>query len=214
VLGPVFSTQATAGGVRFVTPEWSSGQPARALELRENGILTQAGGELSLPIGTHFGLRGEGIYKRQTLAETDVVIGNEPASVAGNATLTGRAAYAEVWFWLAGDERMLPVPGLQLPYRTDKRYRRAFDDGLQLALRGEYVQVDLTTNQPTLGDPTRATTRVISGTAGANYWRGALARISLNYVVNMWSGTSETIKALRAQSLLEHELLVRFAISL
>jgi hypothetical protein len=109
---------------------------------------------------------------------------------------------------------MLPAPGLQLPARADKRYRRAFDDGLMLALRGEFIKEDLTTSQPTLGDPTRATTRVISGTAGANYWRGSFARISLNYVVNLWSGTSETIKALHAQELLEHELLVRFAISL
>jgi hypothetical protein len=119
-----------------------------------------------------------------------------------------------MWLWLAGDERMLPAPGLELPNRIGKVYRRAFDDSLMLAVRGEYVQEDLSTNQATLGDPTRATTRVISGVAGANYWRGPFARISLNYVLNMWSGTSETIKALRAESLLEHELMVRFAISL
>ena len=83
-----------------------------------------------------------------------------------------------------------------------------------VAVRGEFLKEDLVSNQPTLGNPTRATTRVLSGTAGVNYWRGSLARISLNYVVNMWSGTSETIKALKAQSLLEHELLLRFAISL
>ena len=140
--------------------------------------------------------------------------GNTPGDVMGNATLSGRAAYAELWLWLAGDERMLPVPGLELPSRIDRRYRRAFEDGLQLALRGEYVQEDLTTSNAILGDPTRATTRVISGVVGANYWRGSLARISINYVVNMWSGTSETIKVLRAESLLEHELMLRFAISL
>ena len=44
--------------------------------------------------------------------------------------------------------------------------------------------------------------------------RGSFARISINYVANMWSGTSETIKTLRAQGLLEHELLLRFAIAL
>jgi hypothetical protein len=214
VLGPVFPAAATAGGVRFLEPQWSSGQPARALELLEHGYVAAGAGELSVPFGTRFGVRAEGVYRRQQLAEAEVPTGSAPVNLAGNATLTARAAYGELWFWLAGDERMLPAPGLELPARIEKRYRRAFDDGLMLALRGEYLQDDLTTNQPTLGDPTRATTRVVSGAAGANYWRGAFARISINYVFNMWSGTSETIKSLRAQSLLEHELLLRFAISL
>jgi phosphate-selective porin len=214
VLGPVFPVQATAGGVRFLNPQWTSGQPATAYELRENGAETAFAGEVSIPLGTRFGLRAEGVYKKQDLAESAVVTGGAPVSAAGDATLTGRAAYGEMWFWLAGDERMLPAPGLELPNRIGKVYRRAFDDSLMLAVRGEYVQEDLSTNQATLGDPTRATTRVISGVAGANYWRGPFARISLNYVLNMWSGTSETIKALRAESLLEHELMVRFAISL
>jgi len=83
-----------------------------------------------------------------------------------------------------------------------------------LALRGEFVKEDLVNTLTSLADPTRATTRVVSGTAGVNYWRGHFARISINYVLNMWSGTSETIKALRAESLLEHELLLRFAAAL
>ena len=43
---------------------------------------------------------------------------------------------------------------------------------------------------------------------------GHFARISINYVLNMWSGTSETIKTLRAQGTFEHEVLLRFAASL
>jgi hypothetical protein len=214
VLGPAFQPQATAGGVPFLNPQWTTGQPARTYQLLENGYLVAFAAELSLPLGPRFGMRGEGVFRQQQLAESEVVTGTAPVSAAGNATLTGIGGYGELWLWLAGDERMLPAPGLQLPARTDKRYRRAFDDGLMLALRGEFIKEDLTTSQPTLGDPSRATTRVISGTAGANYWRGSFARISLNYIINMWSGTSETIKALRAQELLEHELLVRFAISL
>jgi hypothetical protein len=214
ILGPVFPVQATAGGVRFLNPEWTTGQPATTYELRESGYESAFAGELSIPLGTRFGLRGEGVFKKQQLAESAAAMGDAPISAAGNATLTARAVYGEMWLWLAGDERMLPAPGLELPNRIGKVYRRAFDDSLMLAVRGEYVQEDLSTNQATLGDPTRATTRVISGVAGANYWRGPFARISLNYVLNMWSGTSETIKALRAESLLEHELMVRFAISL
>lgn len=214
VQGPTFPVQATPGGLRYLAPEWMTGQPARKFQLREHGTLTAFGAELSIPFGSRFGLRGEGVYKRQQLAEADVTLADAPAAVLGTATLDGISAYGELWLWLAGDGRMLPVPGLQLPARIDRRYRRAFEDGLMLAVRGEFLKEDLISNQPTLGNPTRATTRVISGTAGVNYWRGSLARISLNYVVNMWSGTSETVKALKAQSLLEHELLLRFQISL
>jgi phosphate-selective porin len=211
-LGPTFPVEATPGGLRFVNPRWTTGQPARTLELRENGTVAAFGGELTVPFGTRFGLRGEGVYKRQQLAEVDPAA--TPVVAIGSATLTGLAAYGEMWFWLAGDDRMLPAPGFELPLRTEGRYRRAFDDGLMLAVRGEFIKEDLVSDQPTLGDPTRATTRVISGTAGANYWRGSFARISLNYVINMWSGTSETIKALRGQSQFEHELLLRFAMCL
>ncbi|HMF41639.1 MAG TPA: porin [Polyangia bacterium] len=214
VLGPVFPPQATAGGVPFVVPTWTSAQPPVNYELRENGTVAAFAGELSIPFGTHVGLRVEGVFKQQQLAEAVVATGNAPIDVRGNATLTGRAAYGELWLWLAGDERMLPAPGLELPSRVDRRYRRAFEDGLQLALRGEYVQDDVTTNNAMLGDPARATTRVISGVVGANYWRGSLARISINYVVNVWSGTSETVNALHAESQFEHELMLRFAISL
>jgi len=215
VFGPAFPPQATPGGVRFVAPQWTTGPPGgamRSLELRENGKVLSFGAELTIPLGRHAGLRGEAVYKQQDLAETETL--NEQVSELGAPRLTALAAYGEVWLWLAGDERMLPAPGLQLPHRIEPRYRRAFEDGLMLAARGELAKEDLVDTNSTLADPTRATTRVISGTAGVNYWRGSFARISINCVLNMWSGTSETIKALRAQSMLEHELLLRFATSL
>ena len=212
--GPTFPVQATPGGYPFLTPRWVTGQPASTLELRENGFVKAVGGELTVPFGNRFGVRAEGVYKEQDLAETDAAPTAGPVPPLGNATLKGFSAYGEAWFWLAGDDRMLPAPGLQLPARLDRRYRRAFEDGLMVAVRGEILKEDLLSDQPTLGNPSRATTRVISGTAGVNYWRGSFARISINYVVNMWSGTSETIKALRAQGMLEHELLLRFATAL
>ena len=44
VLGPTFPVQASPGGQRFLAPTWTTGQPARALELREHGTLTAFGG--------------------------------------------------------------------------------------------------------------------------------------------------------------------------
>ena len=107
------------------------------------------------------------------------------------------------------------MPGLELPARLGRPGEaRPLDDGLMVAVRGEVLKEDLTSNAAYLGDPNRATTRVISGTLGLNYWRGSLVRLSINYVANYWSGTSENIKILQAMGALEHELLLRFAMCL
>jgi hypothetical protein len=83
-----------------------------------------------------------------------------------------------------------------------------------LGVRGEVLKEDLTSQATFLGDPGIATTRVVSGTAGVNYWRGRFVRISANYVLNQWSGTSETVQTLAAAGRWEHEVLLRFALSL
>jgi len=220
VLGPAFPLQATPGGVTFFSPRWLTGQsPVATMELRENGTLSAGAAELNLPVGHHSGFRAEGVLKRQNLSEADVSFvasGGAPTPL-GHAFLNGLAAYGEFWFWLVGDDRQLPAPGLQLPAPFDAARlgaRAPLEDGLMLALRGEVIKEDLTTDRPDLGDPNRATTRVISGTAGLNYWRGHLVRVSVNYVLNVWSGTSENIRVLRAAGTLEHEVMARFALSL
>ena len=60
----------------------------------------------------------------------------------------------------------------------------------------------------------RATTRVISGTAGLNYWHGPFVRLSVNYVLNAWSGNSEVSHALQSSGRLQHEVLLRAALNL
>ncbi len=219
VLGPMFPLQATAGGVRFFSPHWLTGQVTpTAIELREQGQVTAFAGELSVPVNRRFGARGEVVYKRQQLIEADVSrLPDGPILPLGNALVDGLSAYGEIWFWALGDDEQLPAPGLELPRRLGARGpSRGFDDGLMLALRGEVLKEDVSipTEQQIYGDPNKATTRVVSGTAGVNYWRGRLVRLSLNYTVNYWSGTSETIKTQRALAPLEHELLLRFALSL
>jgi hypothetical protein len=213
--GPLFPAQATPGGVRFVVPRWVTGQgtQARTLEMREHGTVVAAAGEVTLPIGTRFGLRAEVVWKQQQLSEVDATAPTVPLSAA---QLDGLGGYGEVWLWLAGNERHLPAPGLQLPLRADRPGGGGGmpTDGLMLALRGEMLKEDMTSDAAVLGNPTRATTRVISGTLGVNYWRGSLVRVSVNYILNSWGGTSETAKTLRAQGALQHELLLRFAMAL
>jgi len=213
VLGPQAPVQATPGGSVFFEPHWTSGQTAPlSFELHEEGTVTALGGELNLSIGDRFGLRGEVVWKRQHLAEDDTSQG--VARPVGDAVLDGISGYGEVWFWLLGDSRLLPAPGLELPRRIGASEHPLLAEGLQIALRGEVLKENLTSDSPTLGDPGIATTRVTSGTVGVNYWRGRFVRLSANYIVNAWSGTSITIMELSAAEKFEQEFLLRFAMSL
>ena len=119
VLGPVAPVQATPGGMVFFEPHWTSGQTApRSFELHEQGTVTAFGGELNLPIGDRFGLRGELVWKRQHLSEVDTSQGL--ATPVGDATLDGIGGYGELWFWLLGNDGLLPAPGLELPLRIGR----------------------------------------------------------------------------------------------
>lgn len=214
VLGPEAPVQATPGGMVFLVPHWTSAAPL-AFELHEQGTSTAFGGELNLPIGDRFGVRGEVVWKRQHLSELNT--NASPSAPVGDALLDGISGYGEIWFWLLGDSRLLPAPGLELPLRLGTgagATAPSVDEGLQLAIRGEVLKEDVTSDNPALGDPSVSTTRVISGTVGLNYWRGRFVRVSANYVLNEWSGTSETIMTLAADGKLEHEILLRFAMSL
>ncbi len=211
VLGPEAPVQATPGGMVFFEPHWTAGQTL-AYELHAQGTATAFGGELNLPIGDRFGLRGEVVWKRQHLIETSAT----PTAPVGDATLDGISGYGEVWFWIWGDARLLPPPGLELPLRVSGAapFGSLLTEGLEIALRGEVLNENLTSDNTALGDPGISTTRVTSGTLGVNYWRGRFVRLSANYIVNEWSGTSITVMELASQGKLEQEFLVRFAASL
>jgi hypothetical protein len=215
VNGRELSVQATPGGVVFLEPHWASGPTALALALREQGTVEAFGGELNLPIGPRFGLRGEVVWKRQQLAEANA--GSLPAgplAPLGDAVLHGLAGYGEVWFWLFGDDHQLPAPGRELPRRLGRPEAPPLGDGLMLALRFEGLKEDLDSDNPSLGDPGTATTRVLSATAGVTYWRGRFVRLTANYQVNAWSGSSQTIRSLAAGGTFEQEVLLRFAASM
>ena len=213
VLGPEAPVQATPGGKVFFQSRWPLGAGLPGGAVHEQGTIEAFAGELNVPIGERFGLRGELVWKKQNLADGNLdAAGN--FSPAGTATLDGIAAYGELWFWVLGNQQNRPTPGLELPLRLAPDAAPLLEDGLMVALRGEILKEDLNSQVAILGDPAIATTRVVSGTAGVNYWRGRFIRVSANYVLNQWSGTSETIQTLEAAGRWEHEVLLRFALSL
>ncbi len=212
VTGPEAPVQATPGGVIFFQPQWTGSFASPTFELQEQGTIEAFAGELNVPIGDRFGLRGEVVWKKQHLVEAAV----NPNGVTplGAATLDGIAGYGELWLWLLGDQRSRPLPGYELPVRPVQPPSPLLEPGLMVALRGEILKEDVNSDSPGLGDPGIATTRVVSGTFGVNYWRGRLVRLSANYILNYWSGTSETILMLMAAGRIEQEVLFRFAFAL
>ncbi len=212
VLGPKAPVQATPGGVAFFQAGWTLGAASPGVALHEQGTVEAFAGELNLPLGPRFGLRGELVWKKQHLSEgADGATGFVPM---GTATLDGIAGYGELWLWVLGDQALLAAPGFELPTRVAPPTRPLLEDGLMLAIRGELLKEDLNSDTPTLGNPAIATTRVLCGTAGVNYWRGRFIRLSANYLLHQWSGTSETVQTLKAAGRWEHELLLRFALAL
>jgi Phosphate-selective porin O and P len=216
VAGQTFPVQATPGGLVFLEPHWVSGQSSpQALALREQGSLRALAAELNLPLGSRFGVRAELVWKRQDLAEADASLpAGAPLVALGHAVLHGLAGYGEVWCWLLGDDRLLPAAGRELPRRAGATGPPLLGEGLMFALRLDALKEDLDSDNPALSDPSTATTRVVSGTAGLTYWRGRFVRLSANYVLDDWSGSSQTIRGLAAGGSFEHELLLRFAASL
>ncbi len=213
VAGPVAPVEATPGGVVFFAPRWRNGDPpGAAMELREDGPLTAAGGELNLPLGPRFGLRGEFVWKRQRLLEADTTLGATPAPVWATRRWRGSPASASCGSGCWATKSCCRSRGSSS--RAPRAPTPRLDDGLMLAVRGEILKQNLATDLAALGDPNRATTRVVAATAGLNYWHGLFVRVSINYVLNAWSGNSEVSHALRNSGGYQHEILVRAALSL
>jgi hypothetical protein len=217
VNGLPLPAQTTPGGFEFLSPRWTTGQDAIPMELHQQGRMLAFAGEINLPLGSSFGLRGEGVFKQQELIEADISLASEGTITSrGIAHLQGIAGYGEMYLWLMGDERMLPRPGLELPQRLTTI--SSIDDeqpqGVMVAVRAEVLKEDMTGNASVNGNPNIATTRVISGTLVINYWYGRRVRISASYNGNLFQGTSESVKAIISNGALEHELLLRFGAAL
>lgn len=215
VAGRSFPTQTTPGGFVFFDPVWTVGQAMpTTLDLHESGRTITLGGELSLPIGHRGGLRAEGFLKTQDLAEDSIAADGSTLSTLGRANFTAIAGYADAWLWLVGDDRLLPRPGYELPRRLGRLVPATPEHGLMLAARGELLKEDLTSAQSVNADPNLATTRVVAATLGMNYWYGRRVRASVNYILTLFSGSTENIKAIAANGKSEHELLLLLSMGL
>jgi hypothetical protein len=212
--GQSFPTQATPGGFAFFVPTWTMGQlPPLTLDLLESGSTLTLGGELNLPIGHQFGVRAEGVLKELDLAEAVIATDGTPPMSRGTAHLRGFGGYGEAWLWLLGDDRFLPRPGFELPKRLGRVVAPPAEPGLMVTARVELLQEDLTSASAN-ADPNLATTRLVTGTLGMNYWYGRRVRATLNYALTFLSGTTESIKELQATSKTEQELLLLLAMGL
>jgi hypothetical protein len=120
----------------------------------------------------------------------------------------------DAWLWLVGDDRLLPRPGYELPRRLGKLGPATPEHGLMLAARGELLKEDLTSGQSVNADPNLATTRVVAATLGMNYWYGRRVRASVNYILTLFSGSTENIKAIAANGKSEHEVLLLLSMGL
>jgi hypothetical protein len=215
VAGRQFLRQTTPGGFVFFDPTWPLQAPPQTLSLFEDGQTLSVGGELNLPIGHQGGLRVEGFLKQQDFIEADVPTDGSTPSPLGHAKLQAISGYLEAWFWLLGDDRLLPRPGFELPYRMGKLVEPTSVHGVMVTARGELLKEDLTSTNTLLADPNLATTRLYAATFGVNYWYGRRVRATVNYVLTFFGGTTENIKATVATtSSPEQELLLLLAMGL
>ena len=211
VAGQPFPTQTTPGGFVFFNPAWNM----MTLDLLESGMTLTLGGELNLPVGHQFGLRAEGVLKRQDLAEATVPTDASAPMTVARAKLSAVGGYGEAWFWLLGDDRMLPRPGFELPSRLGPLVPPTAQHGVMVTARGELLQEDLTSVPMINADPNLATTRLVTATLGVNYWYGRRVRATLNYGLTFFSGSTENIKAtMAAVGKSEQELLLLLAMGL
>jgi hypothetical protein len=219
VMGPLFQGLSTQGGYSVLDPSawWTSGPPSM-LQVRERGRLYAGALELNAPIAHRFGARVEWIGKRQPFSIIDASAPAHPM-VAGGLNLSGWAAYAEVWGWVLGDDRMFgspAAPGLELPARFRDLADMAPRNGLMLGARVDYVDEQMAptayAKSAGLGAASIGTTNLTAVTLGATYWYTRRARLNLNYVLNHFDGTTPYLVGLGTTN--EQEVLFQTALAL
>jgi hypothetical protein len=211
------ASQTTQAGFTFFKPSWSTTNAMGVsvpYELHQSGKLTAWALEADVPVAHKAGVRWEYVNKDQKLSTNDVTKPDKQTA-GGLATLKGYSTYAEAWFWVIGDDKIIGAPGLQLPPRIKKFGTTAPRPGLMLAVRFEYLNETVTEAPETvaqmLGDKVAGRTKVTSFEFGANFWYSKRYRTTFNYVFNHFGGDAPFVTSLKKD---EHEFLFRFAIAL
>jgi len=213
------NTLTTQGGFAFMESRWSAPNMAKTpMELHQHHDLRAWALELNLPVAHRYGLRIEYVNKTQDLDEDDIsMTAAGKLTTLGHAKLDGWSMYGQIWYWILGDDTILPEPGLQLPPRLKKFAVAAPRHGLMVALRIDHLEVGVASDTAGLGDPAIGRTEITAIDLGLNYWYSKRFRASVNYVVNVLDGDSESVQAaqqLNGRNSDEHEVLARLAIAL
>jgi hypothetical protein len=187
------------------------------IELHQSGKINAFALELNVPVEHRFGVRVEYVHKSQSLAPDNAT---DPTKLVRltNGKLNGSSVYGEVWYWLVGDDTILPAPGLQLPSRLKKFETKAPRHGVMVAARVDHLDEKITTNTALAKDPTVGSRQVTAFELGVNYWYSKRFRASFNYVLNHFGGDAGGIADAKSKladgTSNEHEFLFRLGIAL
>ena len=210
------ASQSTEAGFTFWKPSFT-GPMMVPFELHQDGSVRGYAGDLRLSIQQKIGLQFEWLQKQQTFGVADVSKASSGTlNILGHGTLDGGGGYAEVWYWVIGDQTIIGEQGLQLQTRWKKFGTATPRQGLMVASRIEYMKETVSTDSMTaaqgIAPPQVGTTTLTAFTIGVNYWWSKRMRACLNYVFNSFGGSAKIITGLPSMS--EHELLMRVALTL
>jgi hypothetical protein len=193
--GPLVREQTTGGGVPFFRPRWRL--PSGSLGgLRESDAFFANAFHVSIPIAHKLGVRGELLLKDQKLTEVNLDLpGSAPL---GTATLSGGAGYLQAWWWIVGNDRILPEAGYQYPIRLTAVRSDPPKHGVLAAFRWDHVHETFDKENDRMQNPVRGETDVDALQAGATYWYSRRFRAGMEGTLHWLRGTSPSIA--RAQS--------------
>ena len=218
----------TQGGFALFSSNYGNGtdllkNPIRT-HLAPDGTTLKYAFEANLPLPRRLGLRAE--YTHQSIdfrQYQDTTLGRT-AGAAGN--LTGYSAYVEAYAWIGGDVGE-DHPGLyHPPHWSGYQPSRKPTWALQLAVKYEHVDLDITglpgtTNAggTTVADPAAGHYSLDVFEAGASLYFTRHTRLIANYVINYIGRQDDSSGAgLERKNLFwlraEHELLFRLAVAL
>jgi hypothetical protein len=172
--------------------------------------------ELNAPINHKAGFRWELVWKHSPLSAMDVTNAKAP-TILGGVNQRGVATYAQAWWWVKGDDRIVgDQQGLEPLARWKGFGVKPPQPGLMLVARVEHLTESLTEEADAaalkLGAPVMGRTTVTSYELGANYWYSKRFRATFNYVFNRFGGDTSFVTKLPSKN--EQELLFRLAVAL